>query len=123
MKRLLLIATVLLLASCGEDIKYGNEKLQTGTYATSVKAGTICVDILDKKNCKTYLLGHEHCGFDGTYDINGSDIHIKGYAQSSKMGYDTYTFTGSVGGVTSETSFEYFVETPDGKNLLTFNKR
>ena len=115
MKKILLAAIVLVLASCGE-VKYGNEKLETGTYSvTEPEFGTVCVDILDKKNCDVYFPGESV--YHGTYDIDGASLHIKGYAERphdkavagtvTENWRVTCTFTLGVGSIQSPTSFTY----------------
>ena len=101
MKRLLILLP-LILVSCGE-IKYGNEKLEKGTYSAAMpELGTVCVDILDKKNCDVYFPGESI--YHGSYDIDGATLHIKGYAEKTGA---TCTFTLGVGSVQSSTSFDY----------------
>lgn len=126
------LASVFLLASCA-DTEYGDAKLDTGLYSAQVEVGTLCVDIFNKGKCDIYLAGGDV--FHGSYEIDGRDLYIKGYASlpdDVTEGWQSiYTLTAAAGGIGSvedKTTFTYrvHVQRPlrDAKDIwYTFKKQ
>ena len=147
MKRaLLIIASILMLASCKKD-PAADFPLKPGLYTSVVKDGTLCVEIENVNSCYIYFEGYKnypgHEAFHGSINYNGGGIgsifSIKGYASKpykenvspgdSFYGWQyIYTLTGKSGVITSEESFQYFVNTQrpwddDSTISVDFTKR
>lgn len=123
-KILILLASILILANSCE--KAGIEK---GTYSASVTgAGMLNIELLSDDNCILYFTGGpERSGY---YHINGDQIIIIGYANTTESifdrDYESYRFSDdNPGTIYSETSFGIYAEniSEDETHYLSFTKR
>ncbi len=148
-KRVLFVIMALSLFTSCADESASKFPLQKGLYTCDVKDGILCINILDNLQCDIFFEGYEDYNrwqtFHGSINYEGGGVgsifSIKGYAHkpyddeksidpsSTFYGWQyIYTFTGSVGAIISETSFQYFIKTQrpfDNDNTINvvFTKR